>query len=63
MAARSGHEEGSSGGNTFWDVLKLTGRIKLIPWPEIRSARRNMRWTGTPGGTPGALGIQEAASG
>eukprot|EP00955_Chlamydomonas_euryale_P086489 364218-Chlamydomonas_euryale.AAC.9 len=37
-ANRGCHEEGSGGGTTFWDVLKLPGHTKLILWPEIRSA-------------------------
>eukprot|EP00955_Chlamydomonas_euryale_P098032 365122-Chlamydomonas_euryale.AAC.31 len=32
------HEEGSDGGTTFWDFLKLPGHTKLIPWPEIQAA-------------------------
>eukprot|EP00955_Chlamydomonas_euryale_P065719 359325-Chlamydomonas_euryale.AAC.2 len=34
---RGCHEEGSGGGTTFWDCLKLPGHTKLIPWPEIRA--------------------------
>eukprot|EP00955_Chlamydomonas_euryale_P035808 350242-Chlamydomonas_euryale.AAC.1 len=32
------HKEGSGGGTTFRDFLKLSGHTKLIPWPEIRAA-------------------------
>eukprot|EP00955_Chlamydomonas_euryale_P022061 233009-Chlamydomonas_euryale.AAC.1 len=32
------HKEGSGGGTTFRDFLKLRGHTKLIPWPEIRAA-------------------------
>eukprot|EP00955_Chlamydomonas_euryale_P082878 363776-Chlamydomonas_euryale.AAC.3 len=37
-AIRGCHEEGSGGGTTFRDILKLPGHTKLIPWPEIRAA-------------------------
>eukprot|EP00955_Chlamydomonas_euryale_P082639 363754-Chlamydomonas_euryale.AAC.1 len=37
-AIRRCHEEGSCGGTTFPDFLKLTGRTKLIPWAEVRAA-------------------------
>ena len=37
-AIRGCHEEGPGGGTTFRDFLKLSGRTKLIPWPEIRAA-------------------------
>eukprot|EP00955_Chlamydomonas_euryale_P118423 366540-Chlamydomonas_euryale.AAC.7 len=32
------HEDGSGGGTTLRDFLKLPGHTKLIPWPEIRAA-------------------------
>eukprot|EP00955_Chlamydomonas_euryale_P101052 365321-Chlamydomonas_euryale.AAC.19 len=32
------HEEGSGGGITFWDFVKLSGHTKLIPWPNIQPA-------------------------
>eukprot|EP00955_Chlamydomonas_euryale_P086767 364244-Chlamydomonas_euryale.AAC.2 len=32
------HEEGSGGGTTSQDLLKIPGHTKLIPWPEIRAA-------------------------
>eukprot|EP00955_Chlamydomonas_euryale_P012771 137896-Chlamydomonas_euryale.AAC.7 len=32
------HEEGSGGGTTFQDLLKLPGHTKSIPWPGIRAA-------------------------
>eukprot|EP00955_Chlamydomonas_euryale_P055246 356069-Chlamydomonas_euryale.AAC.3 len=35
---RGSHEEGSGGGTTFRDFLKLPGNNKLILWPEIRAA-------------------------
>eukprot|EP00955_Chlamydomonas_euryale_P118063 366517-Chlamydomonas_euryale.AAC.3 len=38
FAIRGCHEEGSGGGTTFRDFLKLLGHTKLIPWPEIRAA-------------------------
>eukprot|EP00955_Chlamydomonas_euryale_P050410 354548-Chlamydomonas_euryale.AAC.12 len=31
------HEEGSGGGTTFRDFLKLPGHTTLAPWPEIRA--------------------------
>eukprot|EP00955_Chlamydomonas_euryale_P059658 357442-Chlamydomonas_euryale.AAC.6 len=37
-AIRAYHEEGSCGGTTFWNLLKLPGHIKVIPWPEIQAA-------------------------
>eukprot|EP00955_Chlamydomonas_euryale_P093477 364787-Chlamydomonas_euryale.AAC.15 len=37
-AIRGCHEEGSGGGTTFRDLLKLPGHTKLIPWPDIRAA-------------------------
>eukprot|EP00955_Chlamydomonas_euryale_P099098 365195-Chlamydomonas_euryale.AAC.5 len=37
-AFRGCHEEGSGGGTTFLDFLKLACRTKLIPWPEVRAA-------------------------
>eukprot|EP00955_Chlamydomonas_euryale_P034861 349912-Chlamydomonas_euryale.AAC.16 len=45
------HEEGASGGTAFWDILELTGHIKLITWPEIQQRCWNTRWTGRPDGT------------
>eukprot|EP00955_Chlamydomonas_euryale_P071337 361040-Chlamydomonas_euryale.AAC.7 len=33
-----GHEEGSGGGATFRDFLKLPSHTKLISWPGIRAA-------------------------
>eukprot|EP00955_Chlamydomonas_euryale_P026649 281038-Chlamydomonas_euryale.AAC.1 len=36
-AIRGCHDEGSGGGNTFRDFLKLPGHTKLTPWPEIRA--------------------------
>eukprot|EP00955_Chlamydomonas_euryale_P025592 270071-Chlamydomonas_euryale.AAC.4 len=33
-----GHEEGSCGGTISGDFLKLTGRTKLIHWPETRAS-------------------------
>eukprot|EP00955_Chlamydomonas_euryale_P099675 365234-Chlamydomonas_euryale.AAC.1 len=32
------HEEGSGCGTALWDFHKLSGRTKLIPWPEIQAA-------------------------
>eukprot|EP00955_Chlamydomonas_euryale_P112285 366122-Chlamydomonas_euryale.AAC.17 len=36
-AIRGCHEEGSGGGTTSRDFLKLPGHTKLIPWPEIQA--------------------------
>eukprot|EP00955_Chlamydomonas_euryale_P091290 364612-Chlamydomonas_euryale.AAC.16 len=49
-AIRGCHEEGSSGGTTFRDPLKLPSHTKLILWPEIRAAAAEP-WTGRPGRT------------
>eukprot|EP00955_Chlamydomonas_euryale_P115402 366346-Chlamydomonas_euryale.AAC.7 len=37
-ATRGCHEEGSSGGTTFRDFLRLPSNTKMIPWPEIQAA-------------------------
>eukprot|EP00955_Chlamydomonas_euryale_P109637 365943-Chlamydomonas_euryale.AAC.7 len=37
-AIRGRHEEGSGGGTTFRDFLKLPGHTKLTTWPELRAA-------------------------
>eukprot|EP00955_Chlamydomonas_euryale_P068879 360256-Chlamydomonas_euryale.AAC.4 len=49
-AIRRCHEEGSGGGTTFQDFLKLPGHTKSLG-QKSEQRRRNVPWTGRPGGT------------